>query len=433
MTGKTESDSKAGRETTQPATPYAALRERDFLYFLIGHIISVLGVQMQTVAIGWQLYERTGSAWPLGMVGLVMAIPMIGLGPIAGQTADHYDRRRVLMGATWLAVTSSLGLVVVSARGEGIHWIYLCLLGSGVARAFQGPARSSLMPLLVPRETFVNSVTWAASGFELASMIGPALGGMLIAVFGGATWIYLLCALGSLCYVLMLGTMSKRNYASSGSGRSQRGSSGLVDWRRLVAGFEYVWSARLLLTTMSLDLFAVLLGGAVALLPIYAKDILRVGPTGLGWLQAAPSLGAMTMALLMAHLPPLRQVGRILLISVAGFGVATIIFGLSDNFWLSLTMLFLTGVFDNISVVIRHTMVQLLTPDEMRGRVSAVNGMFINASNEIGRFESGTVAGLLGPVFSVVSGGIGCLIVVAVVALRSPELRRYGSLVANDE
>ena len=439
---------------SRPVTPYAALRERDFLCFLIGHILSVLGVQMQTVAIGWQLYEKTGSAWPLGLVGLIMAVPMIGLAPIAGQTADHFDRRKVLMGATWVAVLSSLGLALVSMRGEGLFWIYFCLFGSGLARAFQGPARSSLMPLLVPREIFVNSVTWAVSGFELASMIGPALGGLLIAVFGGATWVYLLCALGSLCYLVMLGAMSRRSYGAGGAvgtgsatgveKTSETGLTGLtgqgrpallrlVDWRKLVVGFEYVWSTRLLLTTMTLDLFAVLLGGAVALLPIYAKDILRVGPAGLGWLQAAPSLGAVTMAVLMAHLPPLRRAGQVLLISVAGFGLATVIFGLSKNFWLSLAMLFLTGAFDNISVVVRHTMVQLLTPDEMRGRVSAVNGMFINASNEIGRFESGTVAGLFGPVFSVVSGGIGCLIVVGAVALRSPELRRFGSLVAGDE
>ena len=415
-------------------TPYAALRERDFLCFLIGHIVSVLGVQMQTVAIGWQLYEKTRSAWPLGLVGLVMAIPMIGLAPIAGQAADRFDRRRVLMSATWVAVVSSLGLGLVSAQGEGLFWVYLCLFGSGLARAFQGPARSSLMPLLVRREIFVNSVTWAVSGFELASMIGPALGGMLIAILGGATWIYLGCALGSLCYLAMLGSMSRRHYGPTvvaGAELPLR-QSRLTDWRKLVVGFEYVWKTRLLLTTMTLDLFAVLLGGAVALLPIYARDILRVGPSGLGWLQAAPSLGAMTMAVVMAHLPPLRRVGQVLLVSVAGFGVATIVFGLSENFWLSLAMLFLTGAFDNISVVIRHTMVQLLTPDEMRGRVSAVNGMFINASNEIGRFESGAVAGLFGPIFSVVSGGVGCLIIVAAVALRSPELRRYGSLVAGD-
>jgi MFS family permease len=199
-------------------------------------------------------------------------------------------------------------------------------------------------------------------------------------------------------------------------------------WKTLVAGFSYVWHSQLLLAAMSLDLFAVLLGGAVALLPVYAKDILHVGPTGLGLLQAMPSLGAVTMAFITAHLPPLRRAGKTLLWAVAGFGLATIVFGLSRVFWLSLVMLFLTGVLDNISVVVRHTLATLLTPDEMRGRVSAVNGMFINASNELGRFESGAVAALFGPVFSVVSGGVGTLIVVAAVAWLAPLLRDYGAL-----
>jgi MFS family permease len=200
-----------------------------------------------------------------------------------------------------------------------------------------------------------------------------------------------------------------------------------------MVGFTYVGSNRLLLTIMTLDLLAILLGGAVALLPIFARDILQVGPRGLGWLQAAPPLGAMTMALLTVHLPPIRRAGRALLWAVGGFGVTTLIFGLSTHFWLSLVMLFLTGAFDNISVVIRQTMVQLLTPDEMRGRVSAVNGMFINASNEIGRFRAGAMAGLTGPIFSVVGGGVACLLVVLVIAARSAPLRAYGSLVGERE
>lgn len=401
--------------------PYAALRVRDFRLFLGGHVLSVLGVQMQNVAVGWQLYEKTGSAWPLAMVGLIQATPMIGLALPAGQIADRFDRRKILMTATVLAVISAIGLTAVSATGGSINWMYLCLFGSGLARAFQGPARSSLMPQLVPRPIFSSAVSWAVSGFEMASMAGPALGGTLIGLFGGATKVYLLAALGSLCYFTMLAMITNRSFAVEMHSTTK-------SWRSLVVGFEYVWRTKLLFTVMSLDLFAVLLGGAVALLPVYAKDILHVGPGGLGWMQAAPSLGAVTMALLTAHLPPLKKAGRALLWAVAGFGVATIVFGLSKSFWLSLLMLFLTGAFDNISVVIRHTLVQLLTPDEMRGRVSAVNGMFINASNEIGRFESGSVAALIGPIFSVVSGGIGTLIVVATVALKSPQLRQYGSL-----
>lgn len=414
-------DHPTAADSTIKHDPYAALHQRDFRLFLIGHVLSVLGVQMQNVAIGWQLYEKTHSTWPLAMVGLVQAAPMIGLALPAGQIADRFDRRKVLMAATVLAIISAIGLMLVSASGGSINLIYACLFGSGLARAFQGPARSSLMPQLVPRLVFSSSVSWAISGFEMASMAGPALGGMLIRMLGGTTRVYLLSGLGSLCYFVMLAMITNRSFAAATQSTSN-------NWRSLVVGFEYVWRTKLLLTTMSLDLFAVLLGGAVALLPVYAKDILKVGPTGLGWLQAAPSLGAMTMALVTAHLPLLKKAGKTLLWAVAGFGLATIVFGLSKNFWLSLLMLFLTGAFDNISVVIRHTLVQLLTPDEMRGRVSAVNGMFINASNEIGRFESGAVAALTVPIFSVVSGGIGTLIVVAMVAMNSPQLRRYGSL-----
>ncbi len=415
---------EASKTVTPKHDPYAALHERDFRLFLIGHVLSVLGVQMQSVAAGWQLYEKTGSAWPLAMVGLIQAVPTIGLALPAGQLADRLDRRKILMTATVLAVISAIGLASVSATGGSIRLMYSCLFLSGLARAFQGPARSSLMPQLVPRPIFSNAVSWAISGFEMASLAGPAIGGMLIGIFGGATKVYLLAAIGSVFYFLMLAAMTKRPYLAE----SQNGNAATKDWRSFIVGFSYVWRTKLLFAVMSLDLFAVLLGGAVALLPVYAKDILRVGPIGLGWLQAAPSIGAVTMALLTTHLPPLKRAGRALLWSVAGFGVATIVFGLSRNFWLSVAMLFLTGAFDNISVVIRHTLVQMLTPDEMRGRVSAVNGMFINASNEIGRFESGAVAALAGTIFSVVSGGIGTLIVVAMTAFASPQLRRYGSL-----
>jgi MFS family permease len=411
-------------EPTITHHPYAALYERDFRLFLGGHVLSVLGVQMQNVAVGWQLYDKTNSAWPLALVGLIQAAPMIGLALPAGQIADRFDRRKILMTATVLAVISALGLAAVSATGGNVKLMYACLFLSGLARAFQGPARSSLMPQLVPRSMFTNAVSWAVSGFEMASLAGPALGGMLIGIFGGATKVYLLAAVGSVFYFSMLAAITKCPFVAE----SQKDNAATKDWRSFMVGLSYVWRTKLLFTVMSLDLFAVLLGGAVALLPVYAKDILHVGPAGLGWLQAAPSIGAVTMALLMTHLPPLKKAGSALLWSVAGFGVATIIFGFSTNFWLSVAMLFLTGAFDNISVVIRHILVQTLTPDEMRGRVSAVNGMFISASNEIGRFESGSVAALAGAVFSVVSGGIGTLVVVAVTAFVSPQLRKYGSL-----
>ena len=401
---------------------YAALRVRDFRLFLTGHLLSVLGVQMQTTAVGWQLYEKTNSELALGMVGLVQIIPMLGLALPAGQVADRFDRRKTLMTATTIAMVAAFGLTAVSLwRNASVSLIYTCLFLSGLARAFQGPARSSLMPQLVPNLSFSNAVSWSISGFELSSMLGPALAGWLIYLLGGVTPVYALAGLGSVVYFVMLSTLTRRSYAAE-SRVSQ------TNLKTLVAGFRYVWDTRLLFAAMSLDMFAVLFGGAVALLPVYAKNILHVGPAGFGALQAAPSLGAVTTALVTAHLPPLNKAGRTLLWAVAGFGLATIVFGLSGNFWLSLAMLLLTGAFDNISVVVRQTLATILTPDEMRGRVSAVNGMFISASNELGRFESGSVAALFGPIFSVVSGGAGTLIVVAVVALTSPKLRKFGRL-----
>jgi MFS family permease len=404
---------------------YAALRVQDFRRLLAGHLVSVLGTQMQTVGVGWQLYEKTSSAMALGMVGLVQVIPIIGLALFAGQIADRFDRRKVLMAATSLAAFSSFGLAVISAQGGSILLIYTLLFLNGVARSFQGPARSSLMPQIVPLPIFSNAVRWWVSGFELSAMIGPALGGALIALMKGTTLVYLGAGLSGLFFLTMLARLTKRPYVAESSSTSETKNTNL---RTLVAGVGYVRQTGILLAGMMLDMFAVLFGGAAALLPVYARDILQVGPTGLGWLQAAPSLGAVMTAIITTHLPPLKKAGRSLFLAVAGYGVATIIFGLSRNFWLSLAMLFLTGAFDNISVVVRQTLVTLLTPDEMRGRVSAVNGMFISASNELGRFESGTVAYFFGTVFSVVSGGIGTLIVVALVARLSPQLRRYGAL-----
>ena len=421
LTAKATEKAASAKES-EKHDAYAALRVRDFRLFLSGHLLSVLGVQMQTTAVGWQLYERTNSKLALGMVGLVQIVPMLGLALPAGQAADRFDRRKTLMSATTLAVIAAFGLVAVGVwAGANVPLIYACLFLSGLARAFQGPARSALMPQLVPYQIFSNAVSWNVSGFELSSMVGPALAGWLIYLLGGVTPVYLFAGLGSVIYFVMLATLAKRSYAAE-SRVSQ------TDLKTLVAGFNYVWNTKLLFGAMSLDMFAVLFGGAVALLPVYAKDILHVGPAGFGSLQAAPSLGAITMALLTTHLPPLKRAGRSLLWAVAGFGLATIVFGLSRNFWLSLAMLFLTGAFDNISVVVRHTLATILTPDEMRGRVSAVNGMFISASNELGRFESGGVAALFGPIFSVVSGGVGALVVVATVALSSPQLRRFGRL-----
>ncbi len=423
-------------EPTERSGPYAALRVTDFRRFLAGHLISVFSVTMQTAVVGWQLYELTNSEMALGMVGLVQVLPMFLLTLPAGHAADVYDRRKLLMAATTLGVLTSCGLAYCSWQRAPVWLIYAFLFLSGVARAFQGPARSSLMPQLVPQEIFPQAVSWLISGFELSAMLGPAIGGLVIGFLGGATPAYAFGIFGSAFYFVMLATLTPRAYVAERPAQkqeAQKKEDELEGWAKVVAGFHYVWNTPLLLAGMTLDLFAVLLGGAIALLPVYARDILHVGPQGLGLLQAAPSLGAVLMAFVSAHLPPFKQAGKILLWAVAGFGAATIVFGLSRSFGLSLFMLFLTGAFDNISVVIRHTLATILVPDEMRGRVAAVNGMFINASNELGRFESGSVAALTTPVFSVVSGGIGTLVVVGLVALRSPTLRAYGALEARKE
>jgi MFS family permease len=296
--------------------------------------------------------------------------------------------------------------------------MYILLFLDATAVMLGRPARVALLPQLLPAHIFPNAVTWNMSIQHMASVIGPAVGGFIVAF--NVPSAYLICALSSLIFIVMLGRLELVSPPLKRAGQASLQS--------LLAGIGFVWKARLILTVISLDLFAVLLGGAVYLLPIFASDILQVGATGFGWLQAAPAAGAFCMALTLAYLPPMKHAGRNLLLAVAGFGIATIIFGLSTSFWLSFAMLFLTGVFDNVSMVIRHTLMQLLTPDQMRGRVSAVTTIFIGASNELGGLESGLVAHWFGPVVSVVSGGIGTIIVVLTTALAAPQLRRFGAL-----
>lgn len=397
---------------------YAALRFRNFRLYIAGTLIAVIGQQMQSVAVGWELYERTGSAMALGWVGLVQALPVILLALPAGHLADRVSRKRIVMVAQVVLAVSSLGLAYLSYVQGSVRIIYLLLFLSGVARAFNAPARSALFPQIVPSYAFTNAVTWNSSFFEIGSMAGPALGGLIIALLQSATFVYVLDALLSLTRFSLVGLIEVRE------GHRHEPLS----LESLAVGIRFVYQTKIILATITLDLFAVLLGGAVTLLPIFAKDILQAGPTGLGWLRAAPSLGAFTMAMLQAHLPPMRHAGKALLWAVAGFGLATIVFGLSRCFLLSFAMLLLAGALDNISVVIRQTLVQTLTPDELRGRVSAVNNVFISCSNELGGFESGLVARFFGPVFSVVSGGIGTIAVVVWVNLVWPEVRRLRSL-----
>jgi MFS family permease len=398
---------------------YAALRWPHYRKLLIGNILAGIGSEMQAVAVGWELYQRTNSATALGLVGLMQFVPFLLLALPAGHAVDRYNRKRIFMAAQLLGATVAAGLCLLSLWEGPVSLVYICLIGAGAGQALRMPARSALVPHLVPLDTLENAITWNTSGWQLASVTGPALGGLAIALTGRALTAYLLACGCMLTCAILLSAIHPRAISLPHED---------VTLNTLLAGVRFVFRTKLILATITLDLFAVLLGGATALLPIFARDILDRGPTGLGWLRAAPSLGAIIMALALAHRPPLRRAGRGLLWSVGGFGAATIVFGLSTNFALSFFMLAMTGALDNVSMVVRGTLLQLLTPDEMRGRVGAVNSIFIGSSNELGAFESGITAQLFGPVASVVGGGIGTIVVVIAVMLRWPEVLAIGSL-----
>lgn len=399
--------------------PYGLLRNRNFVVYLAGRFIASFTQQMLTVAVGWELYERTHSALALGLVGVAQIVPMFLFTLPAGHLADNHDRKRIILAMTALMSLASLSLCGVSYFQLPVAVTYVCLFLSGTARTFLWPASAAFLPQVVPKGQLPQAIAWNTGSFHLSSVAGPSLAGAFLALTHRASPVFLLHSLGLVaCFILMM----RVRYQPSPPVKEP------MSVARLVSGFRFVLEQRIILGTITLDLFAVLLGGATALLPVYAKDILGQDAGGLGLLQAALPAGSLLCSLTMAHRPPLERSGRALLWAVAGFGIATIVFGISRNFWLSWAMLFLCGVTDNISVIVRHTLVQVLTPDEKRGRVSAVNSLFIGTSNELGGFESGFVAHLAGPVFAVVSGGIGTLLVVAVVAWRWPEIRRFGRL-----
>lgn len=444
--------------------PYAALRLRDYRFYAAGNVAGVIGWQMISVVVGWELYERTNSKTALGLVGLVQVVPLLLFSLHAGHMVDRYSRRAIILISQIVLTAAGLLLGIASLKSEHIpnlpvlQWtnhqcaamaawlhesnfhfddpyvplMFGLLFVNAAARVLNQPAKQAFLPQLVPPALFSNAITWNSSLFEICSMAGPALGGGMVAMLQttgetAASWafpaVYFLNAALQLAQFVSLLPVHAH---------SQPRTKEPVTLDSLSAGVRYVWNTKIILATLTLDLFAVILGGATALLPVYARDILNVGPAGLGWLRAAPSIGAFSMAIALAHLPPMQRAGRNMLWAVAGFGLATIVFGYSRNFWLSLGMLVFTGAFDNVSVVIRHTLVQTLTPDAMRGRVSAVNGIFIGSSNQIGTLESGLTAAWLGTVTSVVVGGVGTIIVVMFAAMAWPELRKYGRLGAHD-
>jgi MFS family permease len=401
----------------QAHDPYQAFRFRNYRFFAAGNVLSVMGRQMVAIAIGWEIYQRTHSASMLGYVGLALALPVIIFAIPAGQLADRCQRRKILLVTQLLTSLSSIGLVVWSYHHASFAWMFTLLFLSGIARTFSWAARTPFMANLVPADALNNAVTWNSSLFQGASVIGPALGGMLLAKLP-FPFIYGLDAFFALTFFALLLPITYRQ---------ENGKAKAQNWSDVFNGIRFVFNTKIILATITLDLFAVLFGGATALLPIYADNILHCGAIGLGWLRAAPSMGSVAMGLSIAYLPPMKRAGRSMLHAVFWFGLATIVFGLSKSFWLSIAALFVTGAADSVSVIVRHTLVQLLTPDTMRGRVSAVNNVFIGTSNELGAFESGMTAQWFGPVISVVGGGIVTVLVVIATMKKWPQVLGLGT------
>jgi MFS family permease len=387
-----------------------------FGLFQLGRFFIVLAGEMLSVAVGWQVYEITKRPLDLGLVGLAQFLPIVLLFLVAGHVADRFDRRRVLLACYCASALCAGSLLFLTLRGiRHVYPIYAVLVLLGVARCFNGPVSRSLLPQMVPEKDFVNAVAWASSIYQCAIVLGPSLGGVVYAVSRGPAAVYTLvmcAAVGA-----ALSTMQIRVQSATRTPEP-------LNWKTTLAGLRYIWREKLILGSISLDLFAVLLGGAVALLPVYAREILKIGPWGLGILRSAPAAGAVCMAVFIAHKPLGRRAGSTMLWCVAGFGVATILFGVSRSLALSLLALFLVGATDMVSVIVRQMLMQVGTPDEMRGRVNAVDMIFIGASNELGQFESGLTAQWFGAVPAVVLGGVGTLVVTGLWAWCFPELRR---------
>lgn len=396
--------------------PFAALRQRSFVFFTSSRLCAGTAITLQQAAIAWQVYEISGSALQLGMLGLVRFLPALAATLVGGAVADSYDRRRILMLVPLVPLLCSAGLLAATSSGAAsLLLIYGIVLIIGLASAFENPARQALLPQIVPRETFANAVTVSSTFQQLAFVLGPALGGLAIAKLGveGAYAFHI--ALVAAGIVALVPVQPRR----------EGGERRAVSLAAVKEGVQFVWRRQALLGAMSLDMFAVIFASASAMLPIYAKDILRVGPQGYGLLTASLPVGAFLMSIIMVMLPPVQNTGRVLLLAVAAFGLATVLFGLSRSFPLSLAAYALVGAADQVSVIMRQTTIQLSTPDSLRGRVSAVSALFISASGQIGSVESGLVAAVTNATFAVVSGGIGCLGVVGIVAWTMPELRRY--------
>jgi MFS family permease len=391
-----------------------------FTLFLTARWFIIASLEMQSVAVGWQIYQITRKPFDLGLVGLAQFLPGILLFLVSGHTADRFERRKVLFVCYAGFATCSALLFFISLHGvRSIYTIYAVMVMLGVVRSFNGPATRAIVPQLVPDEHLPNAVAWGSSSFQSATILGPSIGGLVYAVSNSPLSVYAISmTLSAAAMLSMLGVRPK----------SKPHPREPISMQTVLAGLNYIWRKKIILGLISLDLFAVLLGGAVALLPVYADTILHTGPWGLGLLRCAPGIGAGAMAILLAYRPLRGKTGTTMLWCVAGFGVFTILFGLSQNLYISLAALVLVGASDMVSVIIRGVWIQIATPDEMRGRVNAVDMVFIGASNEFGQFESGLTAHWFGTVPAVVLGGIGALVVTALWAWGFPDLRRADKL-----
>ena len=403
-------------ELKKASDPFAVLRYKDYRRFVSAKFFLTVALQMQAVIMSWFIYEKTKDPLSLGLIGLVEAVPALSIALFGGHLADRLSRKKLMIWSTLLTFLASVFLVFVvkDLFHHQVTLVYVTIFLIGLARGFHAPTQAAFWPQLVPKEKYVNASTWNSSLWQVGAVAGPAVGGFAYAWFGAFYSSIAVCAF--IIVTLVLYTFMQDRHVVYKNANESIGES-------LSKGVKFVFSNQLIISAITLDLFAVLFGGAVALLPIFADEILKTGPQGLGILRAAPAVGAVVMALFLAYFPPHKDAGKKMLLSVAGFGLCMIGFALSKNFWLSCFLLFISGALDNISVVIRATIIQTFTPDEMRGRVSAVNSIFVGSSNELGAFESGLAAKLLGLVPSVVLGGCATMLVVGITSLKSKRLR----------
>lgn len=401
-----------------PHDPYAAFRYANYRFYTLGLFFAEIGEQMLRVLVGYEIFQRTHSTLALGFIGFSIWLPIFLFMLPGGAVADRHNRKAIVLTGTFLFGLCAAGLGLSPLFSTPLAPMYGLLFLTGLTRAFNEPARRALLVHMVPREHFTNAITWNSNVNQMGMVAGPALGGMLYALIGFSNSCFVVAALE---LAVFLGYSAIRHPSAGPQGEP-------IGLKSLRDGLGFVWGTQLILATITMDLFVVLFGGATAMLPAYADDVLHCGSVGMGWLQAAIPLGAFLASLLMAHRPPMKKAGRSLLGAVAGFGGAIIVFGVSRWFWLSFLALLAAGALDLVSVIVRNTLVQVLTPDKMRGRVSAVSSIFISSSNELGGFESGVAATLLGLVPSVVMGGAASILVVLAVMRIWPEVAGLGSL-----